>query len=118
MHSTCMRRTAGLLAAAALCLAGPAQAFADAGGSPKPTTFCGTERANGLAVWATENVPCDTAQKVADAYTKVWHGTKGAPVEVRAAGATWKCRERQGDPNPYQECVDTRDHTRLVALAS
>ncbi|MEU2713374.1 hypothetical protein [Streptomyces sp. NPDC007205] len=118
MRSTSMRTVAGLLGAAVFCLAVPAPAFAGTGAPRKPTPFCGTDRATGLAVSATENVPCATALQAAAAYTKVWHGTKGAPVEVRAAGATWKCQERRGDPDPYQVCVGTQDHTRLVLLSS
>jgi hypothetical protein len=118
VHTTRTRTVAGLLGAAALCLAVPAQAFTDTGTDRKPTRYCGTDRASGLGVSATGNVPCATALQAAAAYTKVWHGTKGAPVEVRAAGATWKCQERQGDPDPYQVCVDTQDNTRLVLLSS
>ncbi|MER6030385.1 hypothetical protein [Streptomyces sp. NPDC001851] len=118
MHATGMRTTAALLGAAALCLAVPAQASADTGAPPKPTPFCGTDPATGLAVSATGNVPCATALQAAAAYTKVWHGSKGAPAEVRAAGATWTCRERRGDPDPYQVCADAQDNTRLVLLSS
>ncbi|MGW3203197.1 hypothetical protein [Streptomyces sp. NPDC001135] len=118
MHATRMGTVAGLLGAAALCLAVPAQAFADTGADRRPTSYCGTDRASGLGVSATGNVPCTTALRTAAAYTEVWHGTKGAPVEVRAAGATWTCRERRGDPDPYQECADTQDPTRLVLLSS
>ncbi|MFI9251466.1 hypothetical protein [Streptomyces sp. NPDC053069] len=118
MHATRTRTIAALLAAAAFCLAVPAQTSAGTGAPRTPTPFCGTDRASGLGVSATENVPCAGALRAAAAYTKVWHGTKGAPVEVRAAGATWKCQERQGDPNPYQQCVDTQDDTRMVLLSS
>ncbi|WP_251093547.1 hypothetical protein [Streptomyces sp. Caat 7-52] len=114
--------SAQALAPPAQALAAPVQAFAApshafAGPDRKPA-FCGTDKASGLAVWAAEKKSCATAVRVAAAYTKVWRGSAGASVEVRAAGAAWKCRERQGDPNPYQECVDTSDSSRWVRLSS
>ncbi|GGU73439.1 hypothetical protein GCM10010260_01450 [Streptomyces filipinensis] len=118
MRSTRMRTAVGLLGAAAFCLAVPAQPSADTGAPPKSSPYCGTDRATGLGVSARGNVSCATALQVAAAYTEVWRGTAGAPVQVRAAGAVWKCRERQGDPDPYQQCADTRDDTRLVTLTS
>ncbi|AKJ15453.1 hypothetical protein ABB07_36945 [Streptomyces incarnatus] len=118
MHSTRMTTAAGLLGAAAFCLAGSAQAFAHTGVHLDTTSYCGTDRATGLAVSATKDVPCATALRVAAAYTKVWHGTEGAPIEVRAAGATWKCQEHQGDPDPYRQCATTQDGKRLVTLSS
>ncbi|MFF3918416.1 hypothetical protein ACFYZB_34000 [Streptomyces sp. NPDC001852] len=118
MHSIRMRTAAGLLGAAAFCLVGPARAFADTGVHPEATSYCGTDRATGLGVSATGNVPCRTALQVAAAYTKVWHGTEGAPVEVRAGGVTWKCQERQGAPDPFRQCAATEGNTRLVRLSS
>ncbi|MGJ5748892.1 hypothetical protein [Streptomyces puniciscabiei] len=118
MHSIRMRTAAGLLGAAAFCLAGSAQAFAGTGVHLETTSYCGTDRATGLAVSATGSVPCATALRVAAAYTKIWHGTEGAPVQVRAAGATWTCREHQGDPNPYRQCAAAQGNTGLVTLSS
>ncbi|MFI9242039.1 hypothetical protein ACIGXF_05505 [Streptomyces sp. NPDC053086] len=124
MHSTRTRTAAGLLGALALCLTVPAPAFADTGAGAdraperKPVAYCGTDKATGLAVWAAEKGSCATALEVAAAYTKVSNGSAAAPVEVRAAGTAWKCRERQGDPNPYQECVSTSDSGRWVRLSS
>ncbi|MFG2608333.1 hypothetical protein ACGFT2_33000 [Streptomyces sp. NPDC048514] len=117
MHSIKMRTAAVLMGTAALCLAAPAQSFADSGTAPK-SAYCGTDRSSGLAVSASGSVPCAAALQAAAAYTKVWQGRAGRPVEVRAAGVTWECRERQGDPDPYQACVDSKDHTRLVTLSS
>ncbi|MBL1105266.1 hypothetical protein JK361_11815 [Streptomyces sp. 5-8] len=97
----------------------PVHAFAGTDRAPdRKPAFCGTDKASGLAVWAAEKKSCATAVRVAAAYTKVWRGSAGTSVEVRAAGAAWKCRERQGDPNPYQECVDTSDSSRWVRLSS
>ncbi|MER6735030.1 hypothetical protein [Streptomyces puniciscabiei] len=118
MHSIRMTTAAGLLGAAAFCLAGSAQAFAHTGVHSDTTSYCGTDRATGLAVSATKGVPCATALQVAAAYTKVWHGTEGAPLEVRAAGVTWKCQEHQGDPDPYRQCATTQGDKRLVTLSS
>jgi hypothetical protein len=129
-----MRTAAGLLGALALCLAVPATASADpstgtgtgagTGTSTerapdrKPVAYCGTDRASGLAVSAAEKGSCATALQVAAAYVKVWQGSAGASVGVRVAGTAWKCRERQGDPDPYQECVSTGDSGRWVRLSS
>ena len=117
MHSTRMKTAVGLLGATALCLSAPVQAFADAGGTQK-SAYCGTDKASGLAVSAIGKVPCATASQVAAAYTKVWTDRTNAPLVVRAAGTTWKCQERQGGPDPYQQCVDTRDPGRQVTLSS
>ncbi|GAA3124931.1 hypothetical protein GCM10010521_09610 [Streptomyces rameus] len=138
MRSTRTRTAAGLLGALALCLAVPATASADpnpgtatgtdtgtgagAGGTDRvpdrKPAYCGTDRASGLAVWAAEKGSCATALQVAAAYMKVRQGSAGASVGVRAAGTAWKCRERQGDPDPYQECVSTGDGGRWVRLSS
>jgi hypothetical protein len=69
-------------------------------------------------VLAAGNVDCGSALQVAAGYTKAWHGRAGTPVEVRTAGAVWKCQERQGDPNPYQECVNETDGGRRITLSS
>ncbi|MGW1910438.1 hypothetical protein ACWCQS_06715 [Streptomyces sp. NPDC002076] len=119
MHSSRKGTLAVLLGVAAMCLSVPAQAFAGSGTNDhKPSAYCGTDKASGLGVSAPENVPCAAALQVAAAYTKTWHDASSTTVEVRAAGSTWKCQERQGDPNPYQVCVDTRDNTRLITLSS
>ncbi|MBL1082341.1 hypothetical protein JK359_10150 [Streptomyces actinomycinicus] len=116
MHLTRMTASVGIAGAAALCLALPAQVSADTG--PPVNGHCGTDQASGLGVSAGKNVPCATALQVAAAYTGGRPGTADAPVPVRAAGSVWKCHEEQGDPNPYQRCVDTQDDTRLVMLSS
>jgi hypothetical protein len=82
------------------------------------TAYCGTDPASGLGVLTAGDVDCGAALQVAAGYTKVWHGRAGAPVEVRTAGAVWKCQERQGDPNPYQECVNSADSGGRVTLSS
>ncbi|MFI2758191.1 hypothetical protein ACH5A3_04850 [Streptomyces echinatus] len=119
MDSTRMRTAAGLLGAVALCLAPPAQTFAGTHRAPdRKPVLCGTDQASGLAVWAADKGSCTTAVQVGAAYTKAARDSARAPVEVRVAGAAWKCRERQGDPNPYLECVSTSDGGRWVRLSS
>ncbi|MEW2618764.1 hypothetical protein [Streptomyces sp. NPDC048106] len=107
------RVVTGALGVGLLCVtgAGPAVAAQDAS-----ARYCGADPATGLGVLAGQGVACGAAMQVAAAYTKVWQGTSGA--EVQAAGARWKCGERQGDPNPYQLCVDVRDSGRAVTLSS
>ncbi|MFG2355920.1 hypothetical protein [Streptomyces sp. NPDC048521] len=118
MHSTKRGTAAGLLGAVALCLCAPAHAFAALGAAPEPDRYCGTDRASGLAVWAGRTESCAGALRVASAFTRAASGTAHAPGTVRVGGAVWKCQERQGDPNPYQECVNSSDSSRRVTLSS
>ncbi|MFG2632859.1 hypothetical protein ACGFX8_02530 [Streptomyces sp. NPDC048362] len=121
MRAIRMKMATVLLGAAAAGLAVPAQSFAgtgtDAGPAPK-AAYCGADQASGLAVWGTGKVPCATALQAAAAYTKASRDKADGVGEVRAAGVTWKCAERQGDPNPYAECVDAGDPGRVVVLSS
>nr|WP_285562289.1 hypothetical protein [Streptomyces hygroscopicus] len=107
------RVAVGVVGTGLLCVSGGGTAVAAQGASVR---YCGVDPASGLGVLAGEGVACGVAMRVAAAYTKVWHGSAGA--DVQAAGARWKCRERQGDPNPYQACVDVRDRGRVVTLSS
>ncbi|MFD7626735.1 hypothetical protein ACFV7Q_11995 [Streptomyces sp. NPDC059851] len=98
----------------------PAPGWASAHGTlaPVPLVVCGTDATTGLGVSAERAGSCAVALRVAAAYTRTLSRTRGAPTEVRAAGATWVCRERQGDPHPYQECLDTGHSGRRVTLTS
>ncbi|MGW5345661.1 hypothetical protein [Streptomyces sp. NPDC004050] len=100
--------------------AGAARASAVAGGTPTPAplVFCGTDAASGLGVSADRAGSCAVALEVAAAYTRVVQHTQGAPAEVRTAGATWVCRERQGDPDPYLECLGGGNSGGRVTLTS
>ncbi|MFJ9641494.1 hypothetical protein ACWEPM_19045 [Streptomyces sp. NPDC004244] len=100
--------------------AGAARASAVAGGTPTPAplVFCGTDAASGLGVSADRAGSCAVALEVAAAYTRIVQHTRGAPAEVRTAGATWVCRERQGDPDPYLECLGRGDSGGRVTLTS
>ncbi|MGW4568598.1 hypothetical protein ACWEN3_41700 [Streptomyces sp. NPDC004561] len=118
MRTVRMGIIGGLLGATMLCLSVAGQAFAGGGVAQARSAVCGTDSATGLGVSAAGDVDCGAALSVAAAYTKVWRSASGAPVDVRAAGAGWKCQERQGDPNPYQECVNTSDSGRRVMLTS
>ncbi|MFH9400675.1 hypothetical protein ACH4JS_12920 [Streptomyces sp. NPDC017638] len=80
--------------------------------------LCGTDGATGLAVSAGSAADCAVALRVAGAYTKAGTRGSGAVTTVDADGTVWRCQERQGDPNPYQECVDTTDETRHITLTS
>ncbi|MFJ4523589.1 hypothetical protein ACIP4Y_21970 [Streptomyces sp. NPDC088810] len=123
MRSIKRSMAAALLGAAALGLWAPALAVAGTGAAGSDTaqpsmSYCGADRATGLAVSADRTVSCATALQVAGAYTKAASGTGDAPATVRVGGAAWKCQERQGDPNPYQECVDASDSGRRVIVSS
>ncbi|MCZ0204206.1 hypothetical protein ACIG54_12935 [Streptomyces achromogenes] len=103
---------------AMLGLAAPTAAFAEAGGPEVPRVVCGTDGATGLAVSAGSAGECGVALRVAGAYTKAGMREGGAVTVVQADGSVWRCQEQQGDPNPYQECVDTTDMARHVTLTS
>ncbi|GAU69334.1 hypothetical protein SSP35_11_01530 [Streptomyces sp. NBRC 110611] len=108
----------GLMGVAALVFSAPAVVPAEQSAAAAPSVVCGTERVSGLAVMADEAVPCSTALQVASAYTKVWKSAGDSGVLVRVGDATWRCQERQGDPNPYQRCVNTADSGQWVTLVS
>ncbi|AGS69814.1 hypothetical protein [Streptomyces collinus] len=123
MRSNKVNAAAGLVGAVVLGLswAVPAAAAAD-GTAPQEAAravrFCGVDRTTGLGVSAGTDVSCGAALGVAAAYTRVWQRAGGAPVDVHTDGATWACRERRGDPDPYQECLDVNDGGRRVLLTS
>ncbi|MEV6839625.1 hypothetical protein AB0N17_34880 [Streptomyces sp. NPDC051133] len=109
---------AALMSAAALSLWAPAHAFADTPPATDKPRYCGSDKATGLAVWGDPGESCSTTLEVASAYTKAASAKGGVPATVPAGGTTWKCQERQGDPNPYLECVDSSDSSRRVLLSS
>ncbi|MFD9098475.1 hypothetical protein [Streptomyces collinus] len=123
MRSNKVNAAAGLLGALVLGLSGavPAVAAPDGAapeGAARAVRFCGVDRVTGLGVSAGRDVPCAAALGVAAAYTRVWQRAGGAAVDVHTDGATWTCRERRGDPDPYQECLDVNDGGRRVLLTS
>ncbi|QTE02841.1 hypothetical protein [Streptomyces cyanogenus] len=123
MRSIRRSMAAGLLGAAALGLWAPAHAVAGTGAggvdAAQPSvTYCGPDQATGLAVSADRTVSCATALQVAGAYNEAASGARDASATVRVGVTAWKCQERQGDPNPYRECVDASDSGRRVILSS
>ncbi|WP_317443560.1 hypothetical protein [Streptomyces collinus] len=119
MRSNKVNTAAGLVGAVVLGLSGAVPtAVAAPDGAARAVRFCGVDRTTGLGVSAGRDVPCAAALGVAAAYTRVWQRAGGVPVDVHTDGATWTCRERRGDPNPYQECLDVNDGGRRVLLTS
>ncbi|MFC7017920.1 hypothetical protein ACFQMH_40795 [Streptomyces viridiviolaceus] len=114
-----LRNTAvsGLAGIALLAVTGPV-AMAAGPVSEANSVVCGTDDATGLAVSAGRAEECSAALQVAGAYTRDWDGTGDAATTVHAAGSTWSCREQEGSPNPYQQCVDTSDSSRWITLTS
>ncbi len=107
-----------LVSLVALGLSAPTAVSAEAGGPEAPRVVCGTDGTTGLAVSAGSAGDCPAALRVAGAYTKAGLREGGAVTVVRSDGIAWRCQEQQGDPNPYQECVDTTDTARHVTLTS
>ncbi|AEY85979.1 hypothetical protein SHJG_0702 [Streptomyces hygroscopicus subsp. jinggangensis 5008] len=106
MRSIMTGTAAGLLGAAALSLGAPAPSFAGTDAAARSSvTYCGVDKATGLAVWAEPAGSCAAALEVASAYTKAASSKAGAPATILVGATTWTCQEHQGDPNPYQECV-------------
>ncbi len=119
MRSIMTGTAAGLLGAAALCLWAPAPSFAVTDAAARSSVaYCGADKATGLAVWADPAESCAAALEVASAYTKAASSRAGAPATIRVGATTWTCQERQGDPDPYQECVNASDSGRRVVLTS
>jgi hypothetical protein len=81
-----------------------------------PRAYCGADSIHGLAVSGSARVPCGTALQVANAYLA--RDTGGLPATVRVAGTTWRCRELQGDPNPFDRCVAITSPSRWVQITS
>lgn len=92
------------------------------------TVHCGPANNWGLALTAittkgttTEGmtVACATAMAVADTYRND-PGPKGADhlVRVTVDNTPWVCAQRQGNPNPYVECMNERDPRESAELHS
>ncbi|MER6470191.1 hypothetical protein [Streptomyces collinus] len=118
MRSNKVNAAAGLLGAVVLGLSGALPAVAAPDGAARAVRFCGVDQVTGLGVSAGPDVSCAAALGVAAAYTRLGQRAGGASVDVHTDGATWTCRERRGDPNPYQECLDVNDEGRRVLLTS
>ncbi|MRH89420.1 hypothetical protein GFY24_18535 [Nocardia sp. SYP-A9097] len=81
---------------------------------------CGTGP-GGLAVvtYTTKGADfCPTALLVATTYTQERAKKTGGDFAIQVADMRWVCGERQGDPNPYQECASQNESADKVRLLS
>ncbi|MFF8882635.1 hypothetical protein [Streptomyces flaveolus] len=115
MHILRTTVAAGLMAVSAMAAFSPAAVSAGAMPDVAPAVLCGTDSTTGLAVSAAQGTDCATALQVAADSTR---STGSERAAVSSGGTTWLCQEQQGDPDPYQECVNTIDHRQTVTLTS
>lgn len=76
---------------------------------------------NGLSIRAITSHgkdACPTAQKVSSTYGESVEAKKSEPISVTVDGTSWKCRERQGQSDPYTECINTKAPSEKVQLLS
>ncbi|KAA8877358.1 hypothetical protein F3087_44435 [Nocardia colli] len=81
---------------------------------------CGTG-VFGLAVFAVTtkgSAACATAIAVTNAYGEQPATARRDVLTVTVEGGSWTCQERQGQVNPYQECVSKADPAEKVRLSS
>ncbi|WP_330179023.1 hypothetical protein OHB26_21240 [Nocardia sp. NBC_01503] len=81
---------------------------------------CGTGP-NGLAVvtlTAKGTDFCATAIQVATTYTQERTKKADGDLAIEVADMRWVCGERQGDPNPFQECASQNESADKVRLLS
>ncbi|MFD6157569.1 hypothetical protein ACFWF7_36570 [Nocardia sp. NPDC060256] len=64
------------------------------------------------------NAACVTAMAVADAYQNAPKKPGDTFVQVTANSTAWACDQRQGNPNPYIECMNQQDTRERLQLAS
>ncbi|MFC9995893.1 hypothetical protein [Nocardia sp. NPDC127526] len=75
----------------------------------------------GLAVVAfTTKGPdfCPTALAVVNAYAEARNQQPEGDIPVTVDNIRWVCGERQGDPNPFQQCAsqnESQDKVRLIS---
>ncbi|MET9431291.1 hypothetical protein [Streptomyces sp. NPDC003036] len=121
MRST--RAAAVALAGGATLLAltaAPATAVTTGPKPPARSVDCG-QASNGLQVIAVTtkgSTACGTAHRVAEAWLGADQQDGRKAVVVHVDGARWKCREKQGHPNPSTECVKLKDRAEKVQLFS
>ncbi|MFI1919933.1 hypothetical protein [Nocardia sp. NPDC020380] len=75
----------------------------------------------GLAVVASTvkgNDYCPTAMAVVNAYAEQRAKQPDGDVAVVVADIRWVCGERQGDPNPVQQCASQNESAEKVRLVS
>lgn len=81
---------------------------------------CGTG-VFGLAIFAVTtkgSAACATALAVTNAYGEQPATSRHGVLMVSVDGASWTCQERQGQVNPYKECVNNADPAEKVRLSS
>ncbi|MBL1074495.1 hypothetical protein JK358_08805 [Nocardia sp. 2] len=61
---------------------------------------------------------CSTATAVAAAYASDRAKQPDGDIAVTVDNIRWVCGERQGDPNPYQECGSQNESADKVRLVS
>ncbi|WP_067696990.1 hypothetical protein [Nocardia jejuensis] len=75
----------------------------------------------GLAIVASTakgNEFCQTAAEVVNAYATERTKKADGDIAVTVADIRWVCGERQGDPNPYQECASQNESAEEIRLVS
>lgn len=101
--------------------AAPGSATASGVSSPTSTGLdCGSGW-NGLTVEVpgpSTAISCARALEITDAFGKALDAGSKPPVTVTVDGAAWRCQERQGGINPYEECAYTANPAQTVRLVS
>ncbi|MFI7004689.1 hypothetical protein [Nocardia sp. NPDC050175] len=64
------------------------------------------------------NAACVTAMAVADAYQDAPKQPGKTFIQVTANSTAWACDQRQGNPNPYIECMNQQDTREKLQLSS
>ncbi|MEV6068923.1 hypothetical protein AB0L82_20430 [Nocardia sp. NPDC052001] len=76
---------------------------------------------NGLAVvtFTTKGADfCPTALSVATSYVQERTKKSEGDVAIEVADMRWVCGERQGDPNPFEECASQNESADKVRMLS
>ncbi|MER6503819.1 hypothetical protein ABT218_31845 [Streptomyces sp. NPDC001455] len=118
MNASMRTAAAGAVGIALLALTAPAARAVGENTSGAVGVTCGTDGTTGLSVGTAHARDCATALQVASAYTRSWDSGGAEATTVHVAGSSWRCRERPGPLNPYQECVETGGVGRWVTLTS
>ncbi|MEV6769849.1 hypothetical protein AB0N05_14605 [Nocardia sp. NPDC051030] len=61
---------------------------------------------------------CPTASEVVNAYAAERAKQSNGDIAVTVADIRWVCGERQGNPNPYQECASQNESAEQIRLYS
>ncbi|QLY33367.1 hypothetical protein [Nocardia huaxiensis] len=98
----------------------PATSPAPFPGPGHEIVHCGTGPWGLAVVVATAkgNEYCPTATAVAAAYAADRDKQPDGDIAVTVDNMRWVCGERQGDPNPYQECASQNESADRIRLVS